>query len=468
MKQVHCPECGRAWEDDGSLTGQTVVCPNCTEVFVIAEDPSQPPAAAAESSAPDSTADEYAEPALLVETESRKIAAPPIVITPPAPPLQKNPSQKPSLPPDDELATAGPLPMAEDDRAARMRLLVHALLGLAFFLIALICVIFLARGLRQRGVATSDPLPEGKSTEAWIDDLQGHAVTAATRRNAAAVIVQRGSPALIEALDAITAIQSDNRYQVVRPAVEALAARGPEILKPLREALRSKLAGVRIGAVSVLCAMGAKAKGAVHPLGDVLSDDNRWVRRLAIESLGNCGADAAPATLKLIPLLTHEDRVTRLLAVVTLTHIGPGAQDASDALVKVRDNDPDSEVRQAALSALYQVDLDRVVKEANEQATEEIQGLIARLTGKDRADRVIAANALAAKGWGAVHARPALAKALCDQDKWLREAAAKALGSMGDAAEPTIPNLQRLATDPEPEVQAAAEQALKDIRGKML
>jgi HEAT repeat protein len=465
MKQVHCPECGRAWEDDGSLSGQTVVCPNCTEVFVIAEDPSQAPAVAAEPSALDSAADDSAEPALLVETESREIAAPPIVIAPPAPPLQKILGRKPSVPPDDELATAAPLPMAEDDRAATRRQLVNALLGLAFFLIALICVIFLAHGLRQRGVASSDPLPE-KSTDAWIDDLQGHA--AAARRNAAAVIVQRGSPALIEALDAITAIQSDNRYQVVRPAVEALAARGPEILKPLREALRSKRAGVRIGAVSVLCAMGSKAKGAIHPLGDVLGDDNRWVRRLAIESLGNCGADAAPATLKLIPLLTHEDRVTRLLAVVTLTHIGPGAQDASDALVKVRDHDPDSEVRQAALSALYQVDLDRVVKEANEQATEEVQGLIARLTGKDRADRVIAANALAAKGWGAVHARAALAKALCDQDKWLREASAKALGSMGDAAEPTIPNLQRLATDPEPEVQAAAEQALKDIRGKML
>ena len=131
MKQVHCPECGRAWEDDGSLTGQTVVCPNCTEVFVIAEDPSQAPAAAAEPSAEDSTADEYAEPSLLVETEIREIAAPPIVIAPPAPPLQKIVGRKPSVPPDDEFAAAPP-PVAEDDRAARARLLVHALLGLAF------------------------------------------------------------------------------------------------------------------------------------------------------------------------------------------------------------------------------------------------------------------------------------------------------------------------------------------------
>ena len=213
---------------------------------------------------------------------------------------------------------------------------------------------------------------------------------------------------MIDALDAITAIQPDNSYRVVRPAVQALAGRGTEIIKPLRRALQSKRAGVRIGAVSVLCEMGNKAKGAVHPLSDALGDDNRWVRRLAIESLGNCGADAAPATLQLIPLLTHEDRVTRLRAVVALAQIGPAAQDASDPLVEVRDHDPDSEIRQAAVTALYQVDLERMAKEADEQASEEIQGLVARLTGKDPDDRVAAARALAVKGWGAVHAMPAL------------------------------------------------------------
>jgi HEAT repeat protein len=343
--------------------------------------------------------------------------------------------------------------------------LVHTLLGVALFLIALISVIYVARWMRHSVVATRDALPE-KSTAEWIADLQGSQPVA--RRQAAEAIVRRGTPAVIDALDAITAIQSDNSYRVVRPAVPALAARGAEIIKPLREALRSKRAGVRIGAVNVLCEMGKKAKGAVRSLSDVLADDNRWVRRLAIESLGNCGADAAPATLQLIPLLTHEDRVTRLRTVVALTQIGLDAQAASDPLVEVRDHDPDSEIRQAAVTALYQVDLERLAKEADDQASEEIQGLVGRLTGKDPTDRVIAAKALAVKGWGAVHAMPALAKALGDRDKWLREAAAKALGSMGDAAEPTVPNLQRLAADPEPEVQAAAEQALKEIRGKNL
>ncbi len=219
----------------------------------------------------------------------------------------------------------------------------------------------------QSIVATQDALPE-KSTEEWIAGLQDHEASA--RRQAAEAIVQRGSPAVIDALDAITAIQPDNSYRVVRPAVQALAGRGTEIIKPLRRALQSKRAGVRIGAVSVLCEMGKKVKGAVHPLTDALADDNRWVRRLAIESLGNCGADAAPATLQLIPLLTHEDRVTRLRAVVALAQIGPGARAASDPLVEVRDHDSDAEIRQAAVTALYQVDLHRMAKEADEQASE--------------------------------------------------------------------------------------------------
>ena len=352
--------------------------------------------------------------------------------------------------------------------APRARFLVQTLLGVAFFLIALISVIYAVRWMSQgQSLRTTGSVPpEKKSTEEWIADLESH--EAAARRQAAEAIVKRGAPALIAALDAITAMQPDNSYRVMRPAVQALAARGTAIIKPLQEALRSKQAGVRIGAVNVLCEMGPKAKAAIRPLRDVLGDDNRWVRRLAIEALGNCGADAAPATLQLIPLLTHEDRVTRLRAVVALTEIGPAAQVASDRLVTVRDHDSDSGIRQAAATALYQVDLDRVAKEADEQASEEIRVLIGRLKGKDPADRVLAARALAARGWSAVHAMPALAKALCDRDKWLREAAAKALGSMGDAAEPTAPNLQRLATDPEPEVQAAAEQALKEIHGKNL
>ncbi len=465
MKQVHCPECGRVWEDDGSLAGQMVVCPNCTEVFAIPEDPSQSPAAAPDGPSLDSAADRLTEPPLPLPSEAHEIAAPPIVIAPPAPPLQHVRRPRPSPPPDDELAAAEPSPYADDEMAPRTRVLVHSLLGVALLLIAAIPAVYAVRWMRHRVVVSSDAMPE-KSTEEWIADLQGR--QAAARRKAAEAIVQRGSRAVIDALDAITAIQSDNSYRVVRPSVQALAARGPEIIKPLREALRSKRAEVRIGAVSVLCEMGNKAKGAVHPLSDALGDDNRWVRRLAIESLGNCGADAASATLQLIPLLTHEDRVTRLHAVLTLTQIGYRAQEASDPLVEVRDHDPDSEIRQAALTALYQVDLERMAKEAGDQASEEIQGLVARLTGKDPDDRVAAARALAVKGWGAVHAMPALAKALGDPDKWLREAAAKALGSMGDAAEPTVPNLQRLAADPEPEVQAAAEQALKEIRGKNL
>jgi HEAT repeat protein len=351
------------------------------------------------------------------------------------------------------------------DMAPQARFLVHTLLGVAFFLIALISVIYLV-GWMRHSVVVAQVARRDKPTVEWIADLQGH--EAAARGKAAEAIVQQGAPAVAEALDAIIAIQSDGSYRVVRLAVQALAARGTEIIQPLREALRSKRAGVRIGAVSVLREMGTKAKGAVRPLSDALGDDNRWVRRLAIESLGNCGAYAASATPQLIPLLTHEDRVTRLRTVIALTQIAPAAQVASDRLVAVRDHDADPEIRQAAVTALYQVDLERLAKEADEQASDEVRALVKRLAGKDPADRVLAARALGAKGLGALYAMPALAKALGDSDKWLREAAAKALGSMGDAAEPAVPNLQRLATDPEPDVQTAAQQALKEIRGKNL
>ena len=139
--------------------------------------------------------------------------------------------------------------------APRARFLVQTLLGVAFFLIALISVIYAVRWMSQgQSLRTTGSVPpEKKSTEEWIADLESH--EAAARRQAAEAIVKRGAPALIAALDAITAMQPDNSYRVMRPAVQALAARGTAIIKPLQEALRSKQAGVRIGAVNVLCEM---------------------------------------------------------------------------------------------------------------------------------------------------------------------------------------------------------------------
>ncbi|MGL4461992.1 MAG: HEAT repeat domain-containing protein [Planctomycetia bacterium] len=90
--------------------------------------------------------------------------------------------------------------------------------------------------------------------------------------------------------------------------------------------------------------------------------------------------------------------------------------------------------------------------------------LAAALKDGDRQVRQLAADALGRIGAPeAASAVPALADALGDEDAAVRRMAAVSLGKLGPAAAAAIPALKKTAKDKAPIVQSAAEAALKKI-----
>ncbi len=79
---------------------------------------------------------------------------------------------------------------------------------------------------------------------------------------------------------------------------------------------------------------------------------------------------------------------------------------------------------------------------------------------------VAAAKGLGEMGATADDAVPALALALRDKRKAVREAAAQALGSLGSSARDVRPALQAAAHEADPAVRAAARKALDQIEGR--
>ncbi|MGL4463749.1 MAG: HEAT repeat domain-containing protein [Planctomycetia bacterium] len=93
--------------------------------------------------------------------------------------------------------------------------------------------------------------------------------------------------------------------------------------------------------------------------------------------------------------------------------------------------------------------------------------LAAALKDGDRQVRQLAADALGRIGAPeAAAAVPALTDALGDEDAAVRRMAAVSLGKLGPAAESAAPALKKAVKDKAPIVQAAAEAALKKITAK--
>jgi len=381
------------------------------------------------------------------------------------PPQPVPPTRGPMLPGGASFSSASAAPPPSGDppegRSAASAV-VAILVGLILFLAALIGVVLGARHLRP-ALATWSAGQRGKDLVQKIAQLKRPTSPEAAGRTAQA-IAALGPEAVRRALDAsLDVSETDQAIAVHKPAIAALAQIGPSIMHMLRDALDSGNLDERLAALHVLRQMGRDAEPAVTDLARLVGDENRWVRICACEALGSVGPQAAPAADALLAAVQQGDLGTRRRAIAALGQIGPAARAAVPVLIQTQDKDGDAALRQSAAAALYQIQLDVIAQQAETKAGEGVRALLAKVRSADQYEAVPAIKALAAKGAEARPAVPALALALADQNKWIREAAANALAALGTDAKPVLPHLRRLLEDPEPEVQEAAEQAVKKI-----
>jgi HEAT repeat protein len=460
--QVNCPHCGSVLDNDGSLTGQEIVCPACSGIFRVPG-----PTAPVERPADRFTAPQpqpLPGPAESVTASVSQTAAMPGPSSrgagPEAPPVYE-PDPFPKIDRTARPHSAAPEAAASDE-PGRSRVLIYSLLGLVLFLLALIGAVAGGRYVRDRmeGQASGE-----KTVEEWIGQLQ-KGRDQQSRREAAEALLQQGPEAVSAALRAITSVGQDGNTLSINPrAVQAMAESGPAAVDAMVQALASETLDVRVAAAYILREMGSKSKGAVEALARAAGDKNPRVRWYAMDALANAGPDAAPAIETLIPLVSDQERFTRRRAIVALGKIGPKAKAAVPILTKVQQEERDQSIRDAAGTALQLINLAGIAQESIKDASDEVKQLVKRLQDKDEYESVPAAKALGRMGREAVEAVPALAQALQRSEKWVREAAAEALGAMGRDARPYLPALQRAAEDREPEVREAAQKAVEKITG---
>lgn len=471
MHQATCPHCRAALEHDGSLAGQEVVCPSCTGIFRVGgpgEGPSRAPAPGrpAEIGAPPSVAMTSPRPAEAQEAPAgRTVPQPPAPEAPPVQPTNPFPvidtgRSRSTLAAAQEGSAEGPV--AEEGRGSRA--LVLALAGLVLFLLGLIGAV--AAGRYVRGRAAPEETAEAPTAEHWIAQLSKGS-DKASRQAAAEAILEAGPEAVAAALDAVAETKDDgNVFNISPPAVRALADLGVPAVDPLGRALASEKPNVRAGAAYILREMGAQSRGAVPALARAAGDPNARVRWYALDALAAIGPGAAPAVEALIPLVGHEERLTRRRAIAALGRIGPKAKAALPAITNAEQDGADASVRLAAELAARQINLEAVVEQSLQDASDEVKQLVKRLQDESPHESSAAARALGKLGRDAAEAVPALAQALQRDDKWVREAAAEALGEMGRDARPFVTALQAAAQDPELEVREAAQRALEKVEGR--
>jgi HEAT repeat protein len=347
---------------------------------------------------------------------------------------------------------------------------IYGLLGLIGLLTALIVVVIFAKLLRP----TLRPYllrPAMSADERAFQDAFERLKKGPhdrDRREAAEAIVGLGPAAVTRALALTTVVSPDQGApDLSKPVNLAFAWIGEPAVAAVSEALGSDQLPVRVAAADVLREMGPRTVKAVPALAKAVGDENRWVRSFACNALANIGPPAAPAVDALLAVVRHKDPYTRRHAVEALGRIGPAAWKAVPALQqRAADEAEKDDVREAAVEALYQVNLAQIEKQALAKAPQEIRDLAERVRGTDQYEAVPAAQTLGRKGPGARLAVPSLALALGNSNKWIREAAARALGEIGREAKVVRPAVEQAAADQESEVREAAQKALAKITGE--
>lgn len=144
---------------------------------------------------------------------------------------------------------------------------------------------------------------------------------------------------------------------VKRSSELILASSDAQDVDALIRLLRSRDSSQRLRAVKALGNIGPAARYAVPNLLEALSDTDGDVRRSAISSIRLIVPDAKPTEAIVRALaadLTDPDSGIRLLAVRALGRTGQAAAGAAAAIDNLR-NDPDPDVRKAAVEALSRI-----------------------------------------------------------------------------------------------------------------
>ena len=208
--------------------------------------------------------------------------------------------------------------------------------------------------------------------------------------------------------DHITALGGDDASIRSRAADElgSLGESAAEGVPYLIQALRDDYEPVRLNAAY---ALGAIGEPSVPQLIEVLGDENGPTRRMAAYALAAVGAPAVPA---LSEALQHTEDTVRIEASYALAQIGDAAEPALPALIE-RTKDECAEVRRYLAEAFGSLGATAA------SAVPHLTDIVA--DDADKQARFEAALALAQIGPAANDAVPVLAKALWDEDRYVRD-----------------------------------------------
>jgi len=290
-------------------------------------------------------------------------------------------------------------------------------------------------------------------------------------------------PSLIKALE-------DERLHVRRAAMLGIVTAGPkakDAVPALIGILEENDPNTRNFVSNALIRIGPDSRAAVPVLIKRLSCDDFHTQYWACRALGAIGPDAKPATPKLVQLIDSGVTSVRRNAAAALGNIGPAVgEKAVAALIKTL-SDYSQPVRQQALIALGKLGplaapaIPPIEQGLQEPLAFKPAANAARTLWLLKPDPEIPARALLAEleagdePWAAAHVLGEIgvelgvfdevAETLKSDNREARLYAAVALGEIGPKAANARPALERALDDEDEEVREAAEEALERIKG---
>lgn len=196
--------------------------------------------------------------------------------------------------------------------------------------------------------------PAAKTATADLIRLTKEGV-ASSRRNAAAALGQIGPGIGEEGVAALAEALQEFSEPVREQAAIALGRLGPfakSAAPALESVLKKRTISARVPAALALWLITGDTEMAVPVLVEQLDNFN-W-GEAAAEALGQIGPEAGAAVPALIVLLKSEDPLIRIQVTSLLSKMGPASKFAIQALEPLK-NDPDEEVRKAALEAIERI-----------------------------------------------------------------------------------------------------------------
>ena len=243
---------------------------------------------------------------------------------------------------------------------------------------------------RQAAIATRECGVElqGKLLGSFIELLR-HEKDGQIRLAVLETLTQMGpaaadaAPALAYAmLESFGGRRNEELHQDYRAAL-ALASIGAPAVENLRNLLRAERDNIRAEAAMAIGRIGSSAAAATPELIQLLSDDSQRVRHDASIALAQIGA---PAVQPLLEAMQHQQPATRAAAAAALGAMHPLPPEDRTQIQQILAaalEDPDADVRSAAVAALPALDLPRETLQ---------QHLMARMLDAEKSVRTAVIN----------------------------------------------------------------------------